>query len=217
MLLSDPARTICPTLDGPVLSVLAATARPMSGRRVAALAGASHSATIAVLERLVGAGVVDADRHSGVTLYVGNPDHVAWPAVQALARLRRAVLDRLASHLASWAVAPLAAVVVGALAAGPLPAPPGSRRGRARPEDVVESLELVLVSPDRPGPAWAERVDALPALVRRWTGNRCVLHLLDRTALDRLTWDGDPRLADWRRDGVPVGPTLDDVLQTGSP
>ncbi len=216
VLLSDPTRTITPTLDGPVLCVLATTARPLSGRRVAALAGASHSAAIAVLDRLVGAGVVDADRHSGVTLYLGNTDHIAWPAVEALAQLRAALLARMTEHLAGWAEPALAAVVVGALVAAPSAPQPGSRRGGARPEDVVETLELVLIAPDRPGPDWTAQLTGLADLTRRWSGNRCVLHLLDRAELDRRTWDGDPVLALWRRDGVPVGPSLDDVLQPGS-
>jgi len=46
------ARSLVPTIDAPVLLALHATTRPLTGRRLATLAGASHTAVNAILGRL---------------------------------------------------------------------------------------------------------------------------------------------------------------------
>jgi hypothetical protein len=89
---SLPLRSVVPTVDAPVLAVLAGTTRPLTGRRIARLAKASHGAVNAVLARLTRAGIVDAEQHGHATLYVANRDNLAWPGVQILADLRRATL-----------------------------------------------------------------------------------------------------------------------------
>ena len=62
--LGQPARSLVPTVDAPVLLALHATTRPLTGRRLATLAGASHTAVNAILGRLTRAGVVLAERQA---------------------------------------------------------------------------------------------------------------------------------------------------------
>ena len=74
--LGQPARSLVPTVDAPVLLALHATTRPLTGRRLATLAGASHTAVNAILGRLTRAGVVFAERQGSAVLPQANRKHV---------------------------------------------------------------------------------------------------------------------------------------------
>jgi DNA-binding transcriptional ArsR family regulator len=116
--LGQPARSLVPTLDAPVLLALHATTRPLTGRRLATLAGASHTAVNAILGRLTRAGVVLAERHGNAVLYRANRDHVGWAVVEALAGMRRSALDAMRAEIASWQTAPVTALCFGSFARG---------------------------------------------------------------------------------------------------
>jgi hypothetical protein len=75
--LSLPLATVAPSLDAEVLTVLARTTAPLSGRRVGALARrGSHQGVQRVLNRLVEHGLVLAEPASPAILYRLNRDHV---------------------------------------------------------------------------------------------------------------------------------------------
>jgi len=101
MHLGQPARSLVPTIDAPVLLALHATTRPLTGRRLATLAGASHTAVNAILGRLTRAGVVLVERQGNAVLYRANRDHVGWAVVEALAGMRRSALDAMCAEIAS--------------------------------------------------------------------------------------------------------------------
>jgi len=97
---AHPIRSVVPTLDGPVLEVLARTTRPLSGREVHRLAGTgSPNGIRLVLARLAEQGLVYAEERAKAVFYTANRDHVAWPAVEILTGLRRTLLDRLRAEL----------------------------------------------------------------------------------------------------------------------
>ena len=80
---SHPIRSIIPTLDAPVLEVLARTRRRLSGREVHRLAGTGSVRGVQlVLARLVAQGLGDAEEHAGAILYAANRAHLAWPAIE---------------------------------------------------------------------------------------------------------------------------------------
>ncbi len=79
--MSQPYAAICPSLEGPVLDVLAHTTRPLTGHEIARLArrGSEHGVRL-VLHRLVDHGLVSAQEVGAATLYVLNREHVAASA-----------------------------------------------------------------------------------------------------------------------------------------
>ena len=204
-----PLRSIIPTIDAPVLTVLAGTMRPMSGRRVAVLAGASHPAVGAVLARLTEAGIVTATPQGPSVLYVANRDHLAWPAIEALTRLRGAALDLLRGSISSWPIAPRTALLFGSFA-------------RADGDDSSD-IDLLLVQPNVPPGAraaqgwqqrWEGQVVELQERVQRATGNHMQVLDEDLGKLLRRVQAADPILDSWRADGLVLAgsATLDQVL-----
>ena len=84
--LAQPLSTLVPSVDGYVLTVLARTEAPLTGRRVALLARrGSRPAGQAVRDRLVEHGVVHAQSAGSAVLYLLNRDHLlAEPLVAAV-------------------------------------------------------------------------------------------------------------------------------------
>jgi predicted nucleotidyltransferase len=204
-----PLRSIIPTIDAPVLTVLAGTTRPLSGRRVAVLAGASHPAVGAVLARLTEAGIVTATPQGPSVLYVANRDHLAWPAIETLTRLRGAALDLMRDSIGSWSIAPRTALLFGSFA-------------RADGDDSSD-IDLLLVPPNMPSSAragqgwqqrWEHQVVELQERVQRATGNHVQVLDEDLGKLRRRVQAADPILDSWRADGLVLAgsATLDEVL-----
>jgi hypothetical protein len=82
---SQPFRVLTPTLDGPVIRVLARTTHPMTRQQVTELIGdASEAGVRKVLRRLADQGMVIEQRIGGRYIYVGNREHILWPAVEVL-------------------------------------------------------------------------------------------------------------------------------------
>ena len=114
---TQPHTVICPTLDSGVLSVLAGTTRPLTGREVARLMGRnSHSGVLDVLHRLAAHGLVDSQEAGNALLYTLNRDHLAAPAVAVLAGIRAELLDRLRETIEGWEVQPVQVSMFGSVA-----------------------------------------------------------------------------------------------------
>jgi predicted nucleotidyltransferase len=190
MNLAHPLRSIVPTLDAPVLEVLAGTTRPLSGHQVFVIARTGSPRGIRlVLARLVAHGVVLAEVHPGATLYAANRKHLAWPAIEALAGLRGEMLDQIRTRMQDWRVAPVHASVFGS-----------TSRGGA---DEESDLDLLLVRPDESdGDAWERQMDDLRDWVLGSTGNRCQTFDVDVSRFAEHVAARDPLVDAWRRDGV---------------
>lgn len=191
---AHPIRTIIPTLDGPVLEVLARTTRPLTGREVHRLAqtGSANGVRLA-LTRLTEQGIVFAEQRSTAVFYAANRDHLAWPAVDILTSLRRTLLERIAAELDSWQPSPIHASLFGSAA-------------RAD-GGTASDIDLLLIRPDdiaEDDPPWAEQVDRLRDRVRAWTGNRCHAFELDRRRLAEHVQAKDPLVEAWLRDAIPL-------------
>lgn len=197
--LSDPMRAVLPTLDGPVLRVLAGTTRPLTGREVHRLAGVGSEAGVRrVLHRLVDQGLVTVSVAGPSRLYVGNRHHLAWSSVETLVRLRERFWDRLASLFARWDPQPVLAGVFGSA---------------ARETGTVDSdIDLLLVRPDSLPPepladsdnervtAWIAQVNDVRDAVRSMTGNPVqIFEVSDREFRDLVQSD-DPLADSWRRE-----------------
>lgn len=207
-----PARSVLPTVDAPVLLALHGSTRALTGRRLAVLAGASHTAVNAILSRLASAGVVFAEQQGSAVLYRENRDHVAWPAIEALAGMRSAALAAMTAEVTSWDVVPVTALCFGSFARGD--------------GDEHSDIDVLLLRPpgvDELDRDWDRQQAALRDLVRLKTGNTCqVLAIGLERLLAHVDLD-DALVRNWLHDGILLaGSSLSSTIaaareRTGTP
>lgn len=205
MNVSHPIRGVIPTLDAPVLEVLAGTTRGLSGREIHRLARTgSLTGVQLVLGRMVAQGLVTAEEHTSVILYSANREHLAWPAVEQLTGIRARLLDRIRDVVTTWPVAPLHVSLFGSAA--------------RRDGDSKSDIDVLVVRPDgvaEDDEAWESQVGALRAAVTSWTGNRCQSFVIDRVRLAAHLAAKDPLVDNWLRDEVLiVGERLGVIIET---
>jgi hypothetical protein len=190
--LTRPYSSVCPSLDGDVLRVLAATTLGLTGRQVALLTGrTSHSGVIKVLDRLVKQGLVDRVELNRTYLFSLNRDHLAASAVESLMELRSKLIDQTRSVAAAWTVQPVHLSMFGSAA-----------RGDGNSESDIDLFAVrAAVVPDDDG-AWREQVEDLGRRVERWTGNPATVMEVSEAALGRFAAEGRPILSELRADGV---------------
>lgn len=181
---SMPIMTVVPSLDGPVLAALAATATPMGLATVHARAGrGSKSGVRSVLLRMVDEGLV-LEVPGG---YLLNRDHLAAPAVELLAALHGELVSRIRDAFDEWPTPPSLVGMFGSAA--------------RRDGDADSDIDVLVVSDDSD---LDDRVDELAEQIRRWTGNRA--QVIGRTPKEiaRLRRAKEPILAEWTRDLVVI-------------
>ncbi|HSL57495.1 MAG TPA: nucleotidyltransferase domain-containing protein [Acidimicrobiales bacterium] len=181
---SMPITTVVPSLDGPVLGALAATAGPVGLAAVHARAGrGSKSGVRSVLLRMVDEGLV-LEVPGG---YVLNRNHLAAPAVELLASLHGELINRIRGAVGEWPILPALVGLFGSAA--------------RRDGDANSDIDVLVVSDD---PDLDDRVDELADQIRRWTGNRA--HVIGRTPTEitQLRRAKEPILAEWTRDLVVI-------------
>lgn len=200
---AHPIRVVCPTLEGPVLEVLSRTKRPLTGLEVHRLAGSgSPNGVRLALGRLARQGLVNAEERAAAVFYVGNRDHLAWPAVELLTGLRRNLLDRLRAELRDWRPRPVHASLFGSAARGD--------------GDAGSDIDILVIRPETVGEdesPWSDQVDRLRDQVRAWSGNNCQVFQVDPSRLAQHVRARDRLVEDWLRDGITVaGPDLRAIL-----
>lgn len=191
--LGHPIGSIAPPLVGRVLEVLSGTTRPLAGREIGRIIGeGSANGVWKSLNRLEEQGVVLADHRSRATYYLANREHLAWPAIETLTRLRGELTSRLGNEVQHWQVAALHASIFGSTA-----------RGDA---DQNSDVDLLLVRPDDLNDAddevWDAQVSALRDSVRRWTGNSCQTFVVDALRLGEHVRALDPLVHAWLDDEI---------------
>lgn len=159
--LSKPLSALTPTLDGPVLQVLARTTHPLSRRQVTRLIEtASEAGVRKVLLRLADQGIVLEQRIGSQYSYQINRDHLVWPAIETALAAPTQLEDRIRDQVSRWAVAALSVELFGSAATGSATA--------------SSDIDLLLY---RPGLSqagrdqWDEQVAKLRDLIQRWSGN----------------------------------------------
>ena len=200
--LSDPTRSVTPSLDGPVLATLAKAGRPLTVGEVASQAVRGSEIGIRrSLSRLVEQGIVRATVMGRNRVHELNRDHVAAPVADLLAGLRVELWRRLRESLSQWQQPAVYACVFGSAARGdggvesdidlllvhpPFPGerwPPGST---GLLDTVLDGLSAAAAQrQQRPldPEVWQREVDELRGSVQKWTGNR--LQVVD---LDFYRW-----------------------------
>ncbi|MDP2350295.1 MAG: hypothetical protein Q8M74_03960 [Chloroflexota bacterium] len=189
---AHPIRAVVPSLDGPVLEVLAGTARPLTTLEIHRLAGVGSSMGVRrVLQRLAAQGIVLADHRGNAIYYVANREHLAWPAVEILTGLRRALREWLVVAINGWQVPPIHASMFGSAA-------------RAD-GDASSDIDILLVRPEPlPGDdeRWELQLDAFRSRVAAFTGNRCQTFVVTMERLGEHLRVADPLVDAWLRDGI---------------
>ncbi len=181
---SMPITTVVPSLDGPVLAALAATAGPIGLAAVHARAGrGSKSGVRSVLLRMIEVGLV-LEVPGGFVL---NRDHLAAPAVELLATLHGELTNRIRGVVEEWTAPPALVGLFGSAA---------RRDGGAKSD-----IDVLVVSDD---PDLADRVDELAEKIRRWTGNRAQVIGRTSSEIARLRRAKEPILAEWSRDLIVI-------------
>lgn len=203
--LSEPSAAVCPSLDGPVLAVLAATTRALSVREVARLvARGSFEGVRKALLRLTEHGLVRVYEAGNATLYTLNRSHVAAPAVELLVDLRAELLRRITEAVAGWEVAPIHASVFGSAARGD--------------GDTASDIDVFLVRPRRVAaddPVWRAQTDMLAEQIHAWSGNHLGLAEVSETELPRVARTAAGR--NIRNDGIAiVGKPIEKILRTAA-
>ena len=187
--LTDPTRAMTPTLDGPVLAVLAQAGKPLTAGEVAAQTPrGSEIGVRKCLARLVEQGIVSATEMGRNRVHELNREHLGAPVAGLLAGLRLELWNRFRKTLGTWNPKPVYGCVFGSAARGdgdaqsdidlllvhaPLPGEKVPRR-RSIGLDAVAGFaaEFTTVQlTDRQLARWQRQVDQLRALVRGWTGN----------------------------------------------
>ncbi|MFG1818958.1 nucleotidyltransferase domain-containing protein [Kribbella sp. NPDC049174] len=192
--LSQPISTVIPSLDGPVLAVLARTTEPLTGRRVQQLAGVgSEPGVRKVLQRLTSTGLVGASQAGASILYTLNRQHLAAAAVEQLTTMRQRLIDRIRAAIDDWAIPPVHASLFGSVARGD--------------GGLDSDIDILLIHRDFPDPLpaeWAGLVGDLADQVFRWTGNHAQLYELSLAQLDEHLAADEPIVQEWSRDAVTV-------------
>jgi predicted nucleotidyltransferase len=200
---SRPYTALGPTLDTGVLSVLAGTTRPLTGREIARLLGRhSHSGVLDALHRLTEHGLVDREEAGRAFLFALNREHLAAPAAELLARMGGEFFNRLAEAIDSWEIEAVHVSLFGSMARGD--------------GDTSSDIDLFIVRPEgveREDAHWREQLDLLARKVQRWTGNQAGVAEVGKAELSQLR-ERDPLIVnELRADAVTVaGPEAATLL-----
>ena len=174
---SQPFRALTPTLDGPVLRVLAKSMSAMTRRQVTDLVDrASEAGVRKVLNRLAEQGLVIEERIGSNYTYVANRDHIMWPAVEIIMDSHNRLEKKIREYIEAWAIQPISVELFGSVASG---------------TSTAESdIDVMIYRPhidDALTDSWDEQVADLSAQVERWTGNVCEILEIDPPALVEMT------------------------------
>ena len=192
MRLDHPMQSIIPSAHGAVLTVLARTSEPLTGRRIAALTrpAFSQSRVNRVLGELARDGVADVDDRPPARYYRLNREHVAAPGILALATMWQTLLERIQASLTKWPAQPVATWLFGSAA-----------RAEA---DATSDVDILVVRQDDQSEdeTWHKQLDDLADQVRRWSGNASELLVLTESELQVAVHRGDRLIDDLRRDAI---------------
>lgn len=204
MEVTAPYTVVVPKTDGKVLTVLAGTTRPLSGREIARLAGLSQNGAWRVLKRLSAHGLlIEQEAGSGAALlYTLNRYHVAAKPILDLLQLRRTLFNQIGDAVNSWKIEPVHASVFGSAARGD--------------GDLESDIDICLVRPstvNEEDPVWRSQLNDLAEAVHAWSGNHAGIAEIPQQELRRLKRVVPPVVADLQRDAVLIaGKSVKEIL-----
>lgn len=200
--ITNPLRTIAPTVDADVLRVLAATHTGLTGARTADLADRSYAQVRNVLHRLVDHGLVNVERHGNAYSYRLNRQHVVASGVEHIINAVAHIEDRLGREVAAWALPPVAVIMFGSFA--------------RRDGDATSDLDLLLIRSDdvdEDDLSWNQQRHRLVRVAERLSGNPTQVVELTTSELGVSRDRGEPMIESVREHGrVLFGPDLRELM-----
>ncbi len=169
--LSEPTQVITPALEGPILAVLVdadpydTLTAPEIVRRMKS-GRASEPGVAKALRRLAVQGIVESRKSGRSWRWRINRQHLAYPYITSLVRLRSELLARIGETIDEWPTQPDKAVLFGSVARGA--------------GDASSDIDLLLVwHDDNDRQSSNSQIAALIGNVLEWSGNH--LHILEYT------------------------------------
>lgn len=202
---SRPDHIIHSPTDADVLRVLVGTRGPLTGRQVARLVdGGSQTTVLRSLQRLGRLGVLDVAQAGRALMYSLNRDHLAAPAIEQLASMRRRFIAGLEDALSDLDPPPISATLFGSAARGD--------------GDSSSDIDLLIVRPDDlDRSAWDRQIDVALERIRRMTGNPVSAHQIALSDLERLAIDRPAIVTELERDVIPLrGEPIDVLLRAAA-
>jgi predicted nucleotidyltransferase len=197
---SNPLRSVAPSVEADVLAVLSGTHLPLTGQRVQELAGRSYGRVRLVLRRLVDHGLVVTERHGNSNTYVLNRDHVLAAPLDAMVKAVSTVETSMREAVDRWRIQPEVVVLFGSFA--------------RRDGDADSDIDVLLVRPDgvdADDDGWVDQRTSLVVAVERWSGNRVQIVELSSSELNDAVSTEQPLLESLRSDGVMLGGARQDL------
>lgn len=192
MELQRPFRTITPTVDGDVLAVLARADAEFTPPQVHRLVGRySVDGIRKALTRLAQQGIVARRRAGNAVLYTLNREHLATPAVVALATLRDTLIERIRERIDGWPHRCVYAALFGSAA-----------RGTMRPDSDIDIFVVRATDADADAEEWRRQVEDLRHEVSLWTGNDTRVLEYAEDEVTRGLRVGDGVLLDVEAEGI---------------
>jgi predicted nucleotidyltransferase len=191
MNLTNPVRSVAPTVDADVLAVLARNHTPLSGLQIQKLAGRSYDRVRAVLERLVVDGVAHVDRHGNTNAYRLNRSHVLADAIVALAAALWSVEDHAQQLVVQLLPKPLVVALFGSFA--------------RRDGNSASDIDMIIVrgeSVQGDDLAWRRQVDHVASELELKSGNHVQVVELSVAEMESAIAEDQPLITSLRRDGV---------------
>lgn len=159
MQLANPLAVVTPTVDGPVLEVLARAEAEFTAPEIHRLAGSrSEDGIRKACARLARQGIVTQRRAGNAWMYSLNRQHLAADAIIRIADLRSTLFRRIREEFDKWETQPVYAALFGSAVRGDHHDSSDIDLFIVRPDDVDET-------------GWDVHVGALATLITAWTGN----------------------------------------------
>lgn len=192
MELQRPLAVVTPSVDGDVLVVLAGADSEFTPPQVQRMVGRwSEDGVRKALDRLVTQGVVRRRVAGAAGLYTLNREHLAAPAIVALASQRDELLRRLKDRFARWKPRADYVALFGSAA-----------RGDMRPDSDIDLFVVRPTAVDADDEDWREQMDQLERDVTAWTGNDARVLEYAATQVSEGLGAGDSLLGDVNREGI---------------
>lgn len=157
----NPLRSISPTVDADVLQVLARTREPVSGNRLAQLAGRSYAQVHAVVGRLVDHGIVNVQQVGRTYAYRLNRSHSLANGITLTVAAPEDVESSIRDDVTEWTIQPVSVAIFGSAA-----------RRTATHQSDVDLLIIRDDNEDEDDPVWSGQVGALAHAVETMSSNR---------------------------------------------
>jgi len=193
--ISHPMKSVIPSAQGEVLTVLARTTSNLTGRQIAGLTEGrvSQKRVSDILNTLTLAGIVTRQSAGSSYLHQLNRDHLAADAIVDLASIRDRLIGRILAEAQTWRPPADGIWLFGSAA-----------RGDGGPDSDVDLLAIRSDGVGADDPRWLVQLDRLAQSVASWTGNDCRIVEYSLGAIVRLAGDEDPLVRSIRSEGIRI-------------